>query len=180
MPTPSEASSDEGLSDASSGASEELARWPPRGTPPPEAKDAAAGLPARLRTGESEAEDFDLVEPDSDAEFPSVEEEIESTGLEERARWEAARGALLDGWAGVAAEAARLQVEWEREKAAEDAQEQRRADADAADWTPAARAEARREGAAVGRAAAAERARWKAFAEGIFAAVSAAILKEPL
>lgn len=101
-------------------------------------------------------------------------------GLEERGRWEKARDALLRSWACLRRAAARRQDAWEAEKADEDAQESRRADADAEDWTPDTQAEAHRERAAVARAAAAERARWKSFAEGVFAAVEAAIAQQPL
>lgn len=113
------------------------------------------------------------------AEYPSVEEEVESVGLEERARWRLARSALLQGWAAVTAEAACSQILWERDKAAEGAEIDKYCDADASAWTPAQQVEARREGVAVGRAGAAERARWRAFAEGVFANVAAAIMTEP-
>lgn len=149
---------------------EVLARWPPRGF-----RDAAdVGAPGvRIHTGESDDGEPD---DDGDAEFLSVDEESESVGLEERVRWEAARAALLNGWAAVTAETLRRRGLWDLEKAAEDAVERRRLDSEAAFWTPAEQALARKESAAVAQAAAAERTRWRAFEESVCQAVKAAIL----
>ena len=112
--------------------------------------------------------------------YPTAEEQAESVHLEERPRWESIRAWALTEWRAVAAEAARRQVLWEAEKAIEDGEEKRRSAEDACDWTPAEQAEALREAAAVLEAEAAERARWKSFAEGWFADAEAAILREPL
>ena len=106
---------------------------------------------------------------------------------EERRRWESTRAWALtewravsaEAWRAVSAEAARRQVLWEAEKAIEDGKEEKRSAEDACDWTPAEQAEALREAAAVLEAEAAERARWKSFAEGWFADAEAAILREP-
>ena len=120
--------------------------------------------------------------------YPAAEEQAESVGQEERLRWESTRAWALtewravsaEAWRAVSAEAARRQVLWEAEKAIEDVEEGKRSAEDACDWTPAEQAEALREAAAVLEAEAAERARWKSFAEGWFADAEAAILRQPL
>ena len=184
----------------SEAASEPLTRWPPPGFPAmPAPSDEAAtsswmalcdasagGAPsARIRTGESDESEgerptaeteAESAGPDeSEGEYPTAEEEAESVDLDERAHWKLERAWLLGRWADVAAEAARRQVSWEAEKAAEDALREEGSDEDASAWTPAEQAEARKEGAAMARAAAEVRARWKAAVAGIFAAVSAAL-----
>ena len=122
---------------------------------------------------------MEVFDEDAD-EFPTAEEEAESVGLEERARWDSRRAALLRAWACIAAEEARLQVLWDAEKAQEDALERRRFDANAAVWTAAEPSEAQRECAAMARAAVAQRAIWRSFATSVFEAVEAAIMTETL
>jgi len=112
------------------------------------------------------------------AEFMSVEEEVESVRFEERDEWGRVRAALLLGWAKLATAADQSRVVWERKKAQEGADQEAYIDSLASSWTPVQQAEAREEGAAVARAAADERARWKALTEGVLAAMKAAIPRE--
>ena len=147
------------------------AAWPFYGPSP------LAAAPAQQPRSPTSSSDSEASAGQS-AEFMSVEEEVESVRQDERDQWGTVQYELLRGWAGLAAEAARSRATWERKKAAEDAEQEAYAEAAASAWTPAQRAESRREGAAVARAGAAERARWKALTEGVLAAVKAAILTE--